>query len=87
MLCVAGLVGQARLERVLSGSKPEVLAVKRPVAATAIAGGANYLMFGMEIELIDTIRKLDETSTQLARVGIGIGVLAVVLTLVQVLRH
>jgi hypothetical protein len=57
------------------------------VAATAIAGGANYLMFGMEIELIDTIRKLDETSTQLARVGIGIGVLAVVLTLVQVLRH
>jgi hypothetical protein len=56
--------------------------------ASQIAGSAtNHLIFRMEIELIDAIRKLNETSTRLARVGIGVGILAVVLTVIQVLRH
>jgi hypothetical protein len=56
--------------------------------AAAIGGmGTNSLNFRMDVELIDAIRNLNATSTALAKVGIFVGSVGVILTLVQVVLH
>lgn len=54
-------------------------------AASGLSSKADYFSFRMEIELIDAIRKLNETSTRLARVGIWVTCVGVGLAFLQVL--
>ena len=61
----------------------EDLQVLRETSDVA-SGIGGHVMFRMEVELIDAIRKLNRSSTVLAVVGIFVGVVGLILTATQI---
>ena len=57
---------------------------KNNAAASHLSGKADWFVFRMEIELIHSILKLNQSSTRLARLAITLTATGVVLALVQI---
>jgi len=79
---VKGLLGKNR------SLSPEDIQVLREniIVYPYLASNSDPIRWRMEIELLDSIQKLNRTSTQLMVVGIAVAVVGVLLTIVGLLK-
>jgi hypothetical protein len=74
------------LEKQKKLSKDDLQALReRTIVAPWLSGKKDAFSWRMDIELIDAIRSLDETSSFLATVGIVVAIVGALFTLLQVL--
>lgn len=50
-------------------------------AASNFSSRSDWFVFRMEVEFIDAIAALNNTSTRLAKIGIGVGIVGVLVTI------